>query len=494
MTTGTNSSAARLRDMLNINPDAQFEARKVDPEIAARYGAKFSQGVFRFAYRNRGVLKYEKCRDLDKKFWIEPAGEHLQLWNLDSIQDLPSKPDLPLIITEGELDGLSFLHVPGNYVVSVPNGAPSTPTAGKILIAEDRRFSFLWGPDERLIPEVDQFDKIILATDGDGPGQVLRDELALRIGEERCWFVEYPKGCKDGNDALMRYGVRGITEILKRARPMRPGKLVPPSGVPPMRYEQTYNTGWDCLDPHLRLIRPEFMVVTGIPGHGKSQWVRSLCCHMAEEHGFRSAFLVPEDPAHRVKRDLRRFAMRPRYDPKYSGLPPKCRTEEEAAAWMDAHFRISMPHEDDQLTMEFVEAEMASAALHHDCQMFVLDPWNEVTHNLGGLTETQYIEAKLPDLKRRARRYGLALIIVAHPRKVIPGEEATLYSISGSANWKNKCDHGIIISRACDSNKVLTKITKVCVEKSKDNETMGEPGEVCLEFIRDNADYGKFTT
>ena len=46
-----------------------------------------------------------------------------------------------------------------------------------------------------------QFKKIILATDDDQKGRVLRDELAVRLGRSRCWFVTYPKGCKVANVA-----------------------------------------------------------------------------------------------------------------------------------------------------------------------------------------------------------------------------------------------------------------------------------------------------
>jgi twinkle protein len=234
------------------------------------------------------------------------------------------------------------------------------------------------------------------------------------------------------------------------------------------------------------LIRPEFVVVTGVPNHGKSIWVRALCCHLGEVHGFRSAILAPEEPAHRIKRDLRRFAIRKRMNPQYSGLAPEQRTEQEAIDWIDQHFRFSLPPEEEPITMEFVEAEMASAALHHGCQIFVLDPWNEIAHVYKN--ETQYIEGMLPRLKQIARRYGLMLIIVAHPRKMSPDEIPCLYSISGSANWKNKCDHGIIINRMSKDGK-LTPATMVIVEKSKDHETMGEPGSIVLAYNREVADY-----
>jgi twinkle protein len=477
--------------MLSPNPDAHFEERKIDPEVAARFGASFNREVFRFEYRDRGVLQFTKCRSVEKKFWIEPAGQPLLLWGLDSIRDLPS-PAGTLIIVEGEFDRLAFLHLPGVYVVSVPNGAPSTPTTGELRVADDKRFSYIWGQDEKLIPELQQFEKIILATDADGPGYILRDELAMRLGEVRCWFVDYPKGCKDANDTLMAYGTRGLSVVLDRARPMRPGCLVKPSDVPPARYEQTYATGWECMDVHMRLARPELMVVTGIPNHGKGIWVRALCCKMAEQNGFRTAFLAPEDPAYRIKRDLRRFAVRPRYD--HGSKVLTSRSEEEATKWMDEHFRISMPSDDDPLTVDFLENEIASAALHHDCKIFVADPWNEFIHQMNRLTETQYIEAMLPRLKRLSRKYGIILIIVAHPRKIEAGGVPTLYTINGSANWKNKCDHGIIINRLMDdSGENFTDTIEVIVEKSKDHETMGTPGKVLMTCNRDTCDYHGFS-
>jgi twinkle protein len=88
-------------------------------------------------------------------------------------------------------------------------------------------------------------------------------------------------------------------------------------------------------------------------------------------------------------------------------------------------------------------------------------------------------------LKRKARRYGLVLIIAAHPVKLSEDKKPTLWSISGSAHWRNKSDHGLIIHRPSrKSNSVL-----LTIEKTKDHETMGIPGEKWLLFDRDRCDY-----
>jgi twinkle protein len=249
---------------------------------------------------------------------------------------------------------------------------------------------------------------------------------------------------------------------------MRPGYLVKPSELPDRENLPTYSTGWD-LDHRIRIVRPSLFVVTGIPGHGKGQWVRALTFRLAKAHGWRTAFFTPEDPHERLKRDMKRFA-------KAHGLDPK--------PWMDQHFRISNPPDDIRLILSMVEAEMESAVFQHDCQVFALDPWNEISHNRAGRTDTEYVEEDLVDLKRKARHLKLMLIIVAHPRKIDEGRP-NLYSISGSANWFNKCDHGVIVYRSTPEDKEA----QIIIEKCKDHETMGIPGKEWMVFNKDTADF-----
>jgi twinkle protein len=466
-----------------------FSARGLDWQLADKLGATYVPGKFLYQYRKAGKLLFTKVRTDDKQFWIEPSGAKLHLWGLDEVSVLPERPREPLVITEGEPDRIACMMAGAKYALSVPNGSSGRRTEGTKSIAEDTGFAYLWGRDERLIPEVEQFDKIILFTDADEKGIILRDELALRIGEHRCWYIPYPENTKfkDANDILKVWGVETLRRALAAAKPMRPGNLLAPDEIPPQQHQKVYETGWSWLDKRMKLVRPELVIVTGIPGHGKGLWTRALCCNLAFRHGLRAALLTPEDPPHRVKRDLYRFALHKfstptRYDP------------DKAKGWVNQHFRISRPREDDSLTIDYVEAEMASAALHHNCQIFVADPWNELAHDFGTLTETQYVERTLVRLKKAARRYGLILILVAHPRKT--EGEPDLYAISGSANWKNKADHGVIVHRLenptvddVEPEELLSSVGYVILEKCKDHETMGTPGRVLVKFDEARCDY-----
>ena len=64
-------------------------------------------------------------------------------------------------------------------------------------------------------------------------------------------------------------------------------------------------------------------------------------------------------------------------------------------------------------------------------------------------TETDYIGRAIRAIKHFAKQYDVAFWLVAHPTKPqqgvnkIPG----LYDISGSANFANKADYGLIIHR-----------------------------------------------
>ena len=474
--------------MLTEDTKKPFEDRRLDPEVAETLGARFRSGLFQFDYRTPdGVLLYQKFGRPDgwegkPRYWRDPSDTRTIMWGLDQIPLFEYGPDATLIITEGEKDRIAVTQSLAEecYVLSVPDGAQKKErTTPGLTVAEDTGFAWLWGADGRLIKQIEQFNKVILFTDSDEAGLILRDELALRIGETRCWFVSYPKGCKDANDALIKYGEAGVVETFRRAKPMRTGHLMKFSDVPKRSMDIAYSSGFGFLDKHLMIVRPELMVVTGPPGHGKGQFTRCLAGHLAEAHGWKTAFLTPEDPAHRVKRDLTRFSLR---------KTPHATPEQQAAQqkWLDDHFLVSMPPEDEPITIDMVMMEMELAALQHDCQVFILDPWNEVTRDFSQKeNETQYIERILVELKRKMRRLNLLLIICAHPRKPQNGEPVSLYSINGSANWRNKCDHGLVLSRPTPSSNGV----QLSVEKSKDHLTMGIPGSMWLEFRKDKCDY-----
>jgi twinkle protein len=97
------------------------------------------------------------------------------------------------------------------------------------------------------------------------------------------------------------------------------------------------------------------------------------------------------------------------------------------------------------------------------------------------MTETEYIGQSLSKIKRFAAQRGVHVWVVAHPAK-IHGEAGratpvpSLYDISGSANWANKSDLGIVVYRNEETTNSDIHIKK-CRFKS-----IGSKGVVSLRY------------
>ena len=172
-----------------------------------------------------------------------------------------------------EIDCLSFKEIGLNQVVSIPHGAVMKVTDGKIDPQEDTKFRFIWNAKSKL----DKCNKIILALDNDKSGQAMAEEIARRVGKDKCWKIEYPEGCKDANEVLVKFGVEKLDEIATRPIPY------PVSGLYDAEhfYEEVddiydkgvgtgISTGYKDVDDIYTVVEGQLSVVTGHPSSGKS--------------------------------------------------------------------------------------------------------------------------------------------------------------------------------------------------------------------------------
>ncbi|KAJ3679518.1 hypothetical protein LUZ60_017529 [Juncus effusus] len=174
---------------------------------------KYWLPIIAFTYRRDGVLVNCKYRKLPKDFW-QVAGTEKTLYGLDDI-----KGESDIIIVEGEIDKLSMEEAGFRNCVSVPNGAPQKISNKDLPNKQaDRRFQYVWN----CIDYLKSASRIILATDADGPGQALAEELARRLGKEKCWRVKWPRRdedsfCRDANEALVHLGKQALREVIENA-------------------------------------------------------------------------------------------------------------------------------------------------------------------------------------------------------------------------------------------------------------------------------------
>lgn len=438
-----------------------------------------------FPYYRGDELVNVKYRDREKNFRMEAGAERI-LYGLNDID-----PD-GCIIVEGEIDKLSC-EVAG-YVscVSVPDGAP-TPTTKDYA----SKFAFLEADEDRL-SAVRQW---YIAVDSDEPGRRLEDELARRLGREKCLRVEWPADCKDANEVLVTHGAEVLRRRIESAKPF------PLAGVFDVEdlgtrvttlfrngWEKGVSTGWDELD-QLYTVRPgEFTVVTGFPNSGKSNWLDALCVNLAREHGWSIAVFSPENQP--IEDHMARMVE------KWVGLPfadgPTRRmTEQDLDAGMQSmnpHFSWILPEDDSHWTVDNVLDLAKALVLRKGIRGLVIDPWNELEHSPpNGMTETIYIGNTLKRIRQFARAHGVHVWVVAHPQKPQRDREGnypvpSLYDISGSSNWRNKCDNGICVWRDFTD---ATKAVDIHVQKIRFRQ-IGKLGMAKLKYEAPTATYREF--
>ena len=479
-----------------------FEARGISAETAVRYGAYTGRvshndngenevipdpagNVVVFPFIDHGHVVAEKYRAPGKKFWQRKGGKRT-FWNADVLDDPSlSSGAAALVITEGEIDALTAIDCGFPFTVSVPDGAPAVqagedpsdlppadPNAEKT-----GKFEFVWHNRERL----KLIKRFILAVDNDPPGKRLEAELLRRLSPARCLFVTYPDGCKDLNDVRRIHGQEGVTKVLNGARAYPLRGLYRLTDYPDTRDPETFSTGWPELDEYFRLFLGELVIVSGVPGMGKSTWVGNLCVNLASQYDWTIAiasFEIPTVPALRHKLRLA-ITGKPTTEWSHSEI-------QLADGWLNDHFVFIDDDPaggmDEDLTLEWLLERAEEAVIRDGVKVLVIDPWNEVEHaRPRSENETEYHNRALRMIRRFAARFHVVAIIVAHPTKEVGRDGAvrvpTLYDIAGSAAWANKPDHGIIIHVPNQE----TRESVIWIKKARFNWS-GKKGDVTFAY------------
>ena len=223
--------------------------------------------------------------------------------------------------------------------------------------------------------------------------------------------------------------------------------------------EAGYKTGLPILDKNLRLDRGFLTVVTGIPTHGKSTFVDFLSMIFAKQHNWKWVVFSPEN----YPLEIHYHKLAELYHE--AGMFGKERDQiDKAIDFIDSHYSFIDATEDDicldRLFTSVVDAGQSDG--------FVIDPWNELENTRpSNMNESDFTGSCLRRLRKFSRKYNVATILVAHPtkmRKIKDAEEypvPSLYDISGSANFYNKADNGIVVYRDFENGTTDIHIKKV---------------------------------
>jgi twinkle protein len=396
-----------------------------------------------FPYIWRGAVVNRKYRPHpEKNPQLQEPDALPTLFNVDALGDEPKE----VVWVEGEPDCLAMFECGITSVVTLKDGAGG---------AGDKRFEGLRTHSDVLA----KAKRMVLAGDMDAPGRTLREELARRLGRHRCFIVEWPAGCKDACDTLREHGPDAVTAAVRDAQPypieglqhIKIGTLLGlrHSTPPPL-----LTTGALATDRILKLPgEGRLIIVTGIPNHGKSSWSMFVQVHLMAEHGRRFLVFSPEmQPWENYTALCAQVWCGKPFWPR-AGL--ESMTDDEivcAEVWLrDRMVLLVSDAQDEPPTLDCIIERARAAVLRDGVTDLLIDPWNEIEHQAGDMTETQYVGRALQRLRAFAFRHGCNVWIVTHPTKlhpVKPGEKLSapgLYDISGGANWANKADLGITV-------------------------------------------------
>lgn len=422
-----------------------FAKRGISEDTLQQEKIGYENGWIKFPYFRNGECINIKSRKLaEKEFYQEKDAEKILYGMTPLSMEDSEKAERTLVWVEGEMDRLSMLEAGYKYVVSVPDGAP-TPGAKNTHV----KFDYL----ENCEGYIKLFTEHIIAVDTDRPGQFLRDELARRLGVEKCKRMDWPQSCKDANEALVAGGVRAVREAMTTARFFPVEGVFEINDVLPdafRMYDEGVTrgcpTGWPALDRYLTIRPGELCILTGIPSSGKSSWLDALIVNLARNDGFKTGIFSPENAP--LAQHFKKLAEIYVGKPFLPGTSSRMSTDEvlEAADFMQEHFYFISPL-DNAMTIDEILDKAKVLVFRHGINFLIIDPYNDIDHGqFDGMAETAYISRFLSKCQRFARLHQVFVCLVAHPTKLQKDPKTgnypvpTPYDIAGSAHFRNRGD------------------------------------------------------
>ncbi len=440
-----------------------FEKRKITNQTLLRYRVSFSKFYSPQHEKEIGWINYNyydptgdtiintKYRSGSKDFRLV-GGAQLGLYGIDvACQNSNDE----IIIVEGENDVLAWYEAGVKIAVSVPNGS-AKQKEGKELKLEWLDEWMPWLEDK----------KVYLCTDNDTPGLFLRDELARRIGKQNCFIIELPS--KDANDTLIEHGDQSLLHAFRTAKPYPvEGIEVADATNLLSLYDQGYpkglSTGWD-LDNSFKIFPGQFTLITGIPGHGKTTWLKNLMVRMASRHDWKFFVYSGEEAStsFAMASLMTIHSQKPFFE--YPGLARINRMDvEKLTPYMNDHF-MYYSLLNNEMTIEGVLEKAKEMVVRFGINAIVVDNMSSLEKRLSKNNDTRHHElgSMLGELIKFARNHDVHVFVVAHPKKMqMMGKQygaPSGYDVGDSSHYFNKPDNGITIYRNMETG--LTELQR----------------------------------
>lgn len=468
-----------------ISPETADKMKLFAAEKFFQRSQKMSDAVG-FPYYRDGALVATKYRSITEKDFTQDSGGAHDFFGIDQITK-----GQPIVIVEGEIDCLTLIECGVKNALSVPAGAPIKVADGKVMPSEDKKFSFVW--NARDILEAAPY--VVIATDQDSPGQALAEELARRIGKDKCRLAKFDK--KDFNEVWLDDDptrdddpARTIQKIIDSAVPYPVAGLSTADTFQDRLNDlytkgtgKGFSTGYESIDQLYTVAPGQLTVVTGYPSSGKSNWVDQVMVNLARGEDWKFAICSFENqPEIHISRLMEIFTGKRFFD----GRDRMTKPEHDAAfKWVKEHFLFIDTNGEEPSTLDSILERAKAAVKRMGIRGLVIDPYNYIELPKENVTETIAISNMLTRVQAFCKSFDVHTWFVAHPAKVqrtgMEQPRPDGMSIGGSMAWWAKTDCGVTIHRR-------EKEVEVAVWKCR-YRWVGQQGETSLLYDKTSGSY-----
>ncbi len=450
-----------------------FTKRGITKDILERNKISFAEEIFFgvsgkkekaicFNYFFFDKLVNVKYRGSGKKFMQAKDG----FKTFYKLNDVLSHEVEECIITEGEIDALSFEQAGFKNAISIPEGGinPNSKNLANKMKFLDNTWDYL-----------KHIKKFYLALDSDEVGLTMREELARRIGKDKCYIIKFPDGCKDANDVLVKHSITELITCYKNAEPY------PIEGVHRVKdhyerikyiHENGYpvgpHSGNRKFDELLKHHEGQLVILTGKSHNGKTTFLYDLLNRYSFNHGLKYSVFSPEHAVSSSSIKLLRQTVGKSFLKDYHDSMTS-KERDEAIEYLNDHFFFIQP-DDGIYKIDLILEKTHELIIKFGINGLVIDSWGKMSHDFGNRTETQYTAYALNKLSNFCKKHNINTYLIAHPTKLEKTGKAKeraipdLTDINGSIHFENFCDIGLVTAKVLNDDgtyKTLVKTLKV---------------------------------
>lgn len=469
---GTESTKPRKKMATNLIPleaqtFQQLSKRKLTEETCKHW----SYGTAEYAgkpvhvanYRDEtGTVVAQKVRFANKDFLMLGEPKKAGLYG----QHLWRNGGRKVVVTEGEIDALTFSQTQGNKwpVVSVPSGSKGAKGAIQA--------SLEW---------LSKFDEVVLMFDNDEPGREAVAECAPLFEPGKCKIATLP--LKDASDMLQAGRVEELVNAMWSAKEFRPDGVVAGTDLWESIVTEKKNDSvpypWMGLNnlTHGRR-RGELVLLTAGSGMGKSEVAGQIAYDGLMNHGETLGYIALEESTKRTA--LRLMGL---------NMGKKLHVDREGVTEMELRQAFDDTVGSGRVYLYDHFGSTDSANLINKIRYMVkglgattvvLDHISIVVSGIGDGDERRIIDNVMTSLATLVKETDVRLILICHLKKPdgTPHEEGgrvTLDDLRGSGSLKQLVDIVLGLERN-QQDEVKKNWTLIRVLK---NRFTGETGEAC---------------